>query len=188
MTATPSPPESSDVQRPGGDPGSPAPNANDHCVFECGAQVFATSLGAVREVLSGKLATPVPQAPSALVGVIELHGDVLPIVQLSALIGVEARSYTPADAVVVLSSREARVGIAVDRVLQVRVIDPAALTLSNRDIFKGWYTRTTPRIAVLDADALVSHALQTVITHFRNALPDPRQRRSRRDASDPVSN
>src|ERR1700690_676758 len=54
----------------------------DHCIFECGPQVFAIELAAVREVLSGKLATPVPQAPPALVGVVDLHSDVLTVVQL----------------------------------------------------------------------------------------------------------
>ena len=44
------------------------PAGEEHCIFECNGLVFAVGLNAVREVLSGKLATPIPQAPPALVG------------------------------------------------------------------------------------------------------------------------
>ena len=186
MTATACQPEGSGVKRAALDASGPTPGADDHCVFECGAQVFATNLGAVREVLGGKLATSVPQAPPALVGVVELHGDVLPVLQLSTLTGIAARPYTPVDAIVVLSSRDVRIGIAVDRVLPVRTIDPASLTTSRNDLYKGWYAGTTPPIAVLNADALVAHAVRTVVAHLKSAPLDPAYRRSRPDDGGPV--
>lgn len=143
----------------------------DHCVFECSGQVFATSLGAVHEVLSGKLATPVPQAPPALVGVVELHGDVLPVVQLGTLLGIATRPYTPANPIVVLSSHDTKIGVVVDRVRHVRAINPDSLTSATHDFYRGWCPGTTPPIAVLNADALVAHAVRTVAAHIQNALP-----------------
>lgn len=143
----------------------------DHCVFECSGQGFAVSLGALGEVLSGKLATPVPQAPPALVGVVELHGDVLPVIQPTALLGMVARPYTPADPIVVVASRDTKVGLAVDRVRHVRAIDPTALTLATHECYRGWWTGSTPPIAVLDVDALVSRAVRIVAAHLQQAPP-----------------
>ncbi|HVO24718.1 MAG TPA: chemotaxis protein CheW [Candidatus Margulisiibacteriota bacterium] len=141
--------------------------AEDHCIFECGGRAFATSLNAVREVLSGKLATPVPQAPPALVGVVEFHGDVLPVVQPSTLLGIAARPYTPADPIVVLSSRDIKIGLAVDRVRHVRAIDPTALTAATHECYRGWWAGSAPPVAVLDVEALVSRAVRIVAAQLQ---------------------
>lgn len=143
--------------------------AQDHCIFECGQQVFAIDLGAVREVLSGKLATPVPQAPPALVGVVDLHGDVLPVVQLCLLLDMPARPYTPANPILVLCSNETKIGVVVDRVRHVRPIDSASVTPATHDLYRGWASATTPAAAVLHVDALVTHALRTVAARLHNA-------------------
>jgi chemotaxis signal transduction protein len=170
MTDSPSLPPASDA-RAAGTLDRPVGTTEDHCVFECGGQVFATSLAAVREVLSGKLATPVPQAPPALVGVVELHGDVLPVVQPTTLLGMVTRPYTPADPIVVLSSRDVKIGLAVDRVRHVRAIDPTSLTSATHDCYRGWWAGSTPPVAVLDVDAVVSRAVRMVAAHLQDDLP-----------------
>jgi len=151
--------------------GRSVPAAEEHCIFECNGQVFAVGLNAVREVLSGKLATPIPQAPPALVGVVELHGDVLPVVQLSTLLGMATRPYTPASPIIVLSSHATKVGVVVDRVRPVHVIAPASLSSATHDLYRGWYAGTTPRAAVLNVHAFVTHASRTVATHLHNTVP-----------------
>jgi chemotaxis signal transduction protein len=170
MTDTPSLAAASDV-RAAGSSDRPIGTTEDHCVFECSGRVFAISLAAVREVLSGKLATPVPQAPPALVGVVELHGDVLPVVQPTALLAMVTRAYTPADPIVVLSSRDIKIGLAVDRVRHVRAIDPTSLTAATHDCYRGWWAGSTPPVAVLDVDAVVRRAVRMVATHLQDALP-----------------
>lgn len=158
----------------GMEPGLGTHPVEEHCIFDCGEQVFATALGAMREVLSGKLATPVPQAPPELVGIVELHGDVLPVVQLCTLLGIAARPYTPANPILVLCSHETKIGVVVDRVRHVRPIEPTALTVATHDFYRGWCSGTTPPIAVLNVDAVVTHALRTVVAHLQSALPGSR--------------
>ena len=163
------------------------PAGEEHCIFECNGQVFAVGLNAVREVLSGKLATPIPQAPPALVGVVELHGDVLPVVQLSTLLGRATRPYTPASPIVVLSSHATKIGVVVDRVRPVHTIAPASLSSATHDLYRGWYAGTLPRAAVLNVDALVTHALRTVAAHLQNAVPGTTSRVARTDGTSPLS-
>ena len=156
-------------------------SGREHCLFECGGQVFATDLAVMREVLSGKLATPVPQAPPALVGVVDLYGEVLPVVQLSTLLGLRARPYTPANPIRVLIASDTKIGVAVDRVRQVRPIDPDALTSATHKLYRGWCaTSAGPPIAVLNTEALVAHAVQTVASQIQGALPDPSDSHLRR--------
>jgi len=143
--------------------------AEEHCVFECSGHVFAIALSAVCEVVSGKLATSIPQAPPVLIGVVELHGDALPIVQLATLLGTPARPYTPASQIVVLCSEDTRIGAVVDRVHPLRVIDYTSLTPTEHHLYRGWWREATTRIAVLNPAALVVQALETVAYHLQHA-------------------
>ena len=161
--------------------------AEEHCIFECNGHVFAVGLNAVREVLSGKLATPIPQAPPALVGVVELHGDVLPVVQLGMLLGMPTRPYTPANPIVVLSSHATKIGVVVDRVRPVQTIAPALLSSTTHDLYRGWYAGTVPRAAVLNVNALVTHALRTVATHLHDSGAGTASRTLRTDGANSLS-
>lgn len=161
--------------------GRGVPAGEEHCIFECSGQVFAVGLNAVREVLSGKLATPIPQAPPALVGVVELHGDVLPVVQLSMLLGIATRPYTPASPIVVLSSHAMAIGVVVERVRPVHTIGAASLSSATHDLYQGWYAGTLPQAAVLNVNALITHALRTVAAHLHGAVPGTTRRTPRTD-------
>ncbi len=56
-------------------------------VFALGAARYALELRWVREVISLGFVTNVPTAPSVLGGVCNLHGTILPVIDLSALLG-----------------------------------------------------------------------------------------------------
>jgi chemotaxis protein histidine kinase CheA len=56
-------------------------------VFALGAARYAIELRWVREVVSLGFVTTVPTAPPALGGVCNLHGAILPVLDLSALLG-----------------------------------------------------------------------------------------------------
>jgi len=167
--------------------GRGVPAGEEHCIFECNGQVFAVGLNAVQEVLNGKLATPIPQAPPALVGVVELHGDVLPVVQLGTLLGMATRPYTPASPIVVLSSHATKIGVVVDRVRPVHTIAPASLSSATHDLYRGWYAGTMPRAAVLNVDALVTHVLRTVTAHLHNTVPGTISRTPQTDGASRLS-
>ena len=55
--------------------------------FRIGTQEFCVDIMAVREIRGFAPATPLPQSPSFVRGVINLRGAVLPIVDLSARLG-----------------------------------------------------------------------------------------------------
>jgi chemotaxis signal transduction protein len=101
---------------------------------------------------------------------------VLPVIQLSILLGMPARPYTPAHHILVLSSNETRIGLVVDRVRSVRAIDPAQIAtyaggMPPAQLRRGVWASTMGPVTVLNPDQLVAQALQMAKFHFQHALP-----------------
>ena len=63
------------------------PELRNVIVFAIGAARYALELRWVREVVSLGFVTNVPTAPAALGGVCNLHGTILPVIDLGALLG-----------------------------------------------------------------------------------------------------
>jgi purine-binding chemotaxis protein CheW len=94
--------------------------------FRIGRQEFCVDIMSVREIRGWTPATPLPQSPSYVRGVINLRGAVLPIVDLSARLG-----YPPAEAtarhviMVVQVGRQSHsqvVGLLVDAVSDILTV------------------------------------------------------------------
>ena len=62
------------------------PELRNVIVFAVGAGRYAVELRWVREVVTLGFVTAVPTAPAALSGVVNLHGTILPVLDISALL------------------------------------------------------------------------------------------------------
>jgi len=62
-----------------------------YCVFSRGNRELALPIAAAREMLGGQAVTPVPQAPAELLGVVNLRGNLLPLLQIDHWLGVPTR-------------------------------------------------------------------------------------------------
>jgi|JRYF01.1.fsa_nt_gb purine-binding chemotaxis protein CheW len=145
----------------------------EHCVFARQEHLFAVSVSAAREVLIGEAITPVPQAPPVLVGVLNLRGEVLPIVRLDPLLDLPSQPPTSEDQILVLSYRGTDVGVIVDRVREVRPIDPKEITAlpdstAAHRLYRGAWPGPMGTVIVLDAAGLVSAAAELVSAGFRD--------------------
>ena len=143
----------------------------DYCIFTRSGRDFGISVSAAREVLTGEVATPVPQSPPSLIGVLNLRGEVLPLVQLDSLLAMPPRPYSPGDQIVVLTVGDVDIGLVVDRVRDVRSIDagevkeyPSGTTANH--LFRGYWQSSTGVVTVLDAEKLVAQAVATVSERF----------------------
>jgi purine-binding chemotaxis protein CheW len=144
----------------------------EHCVFLRNDQAFAVGVAAAREVLIGESITPVPQAPKALVGVLNLRGEVLPLVRLDTLLDQPSGRQLADDQILVLSCSGVDLGIIVDRVREVRPIDPKDIKSMpaggpSHRLFKGCWEGPTGRTIILDSDGLVAAAVAVVNRGFR---------------------
>lgn len=61
--------------------------ATQYLTFKLGDEVFALDIGKVREVLDFTMVTKVPQTPDFMRGVINLRGNVVPVVDMRLKFG-----------------------------------------------------------------------------------------------------
>lgn len=66
---------------------------------EVAGQLFGLDIMAVREIRAWTPATPLPQVPDFVAGVVNLRGTVLPVVDLAARLGWAATEATPRHAI-----------------------------------------------------------------------------------------
>ena len=90
------------------------------CLVALGEESFAIDLGQVLEVFEPESITPVPGMPAALVGVTNLRGTIIPLVDLRAVLGVSA-SVLPKYTVVVRHGTQ-QVGILVEGIPKIRTV------------------------------------------------------------------
>jgi purine-binding chemotaxis protein CheW len=75
-------------------------SGGDVVVLSVGAGTYAVRASAVREVIPSPVVTPLPVSGAILLGVCNVRGDIVPILDTSALLGLGAGS-TPSHAVIV---------------------------------------------------------------------------------------
>ena len=96
--------------------GAPSP-ASRWVSFELAGQQYAIAILKVLEVLSDADIEPVPSAPAAVLGVINLRGSIVTVVDIAGWLGLEHGSQ--ARCIIVLNHEEQAIGVRVDRILEV---------------------------------------------------------------------
>jgi len=97
-------------------------------VFGLGGERLALPMACVREIVRMLPLQPVPRAPAPLLGLANLRGRVLPVLDLRRLLGAPAREPDEAARILVLETAGSRLGLVVDRVLRVAAagVEPVA--------------------------------------------------------------
>lgn len=95
--------------------------------FRVGEQEYSVDIMKVREIRGWSPATSLPHAPDYVRGVINLRGAVLPIIDLSARLGMASIEATSRNVIIVMQLETQTLGILVDAVSDI-------LTLKASDI------------------------------------------------------
>jgi purine-binding chemotaxis protein CheW len=100
-----------------------------YIVFCLGADFFAVSTGDVSEVVQMLAVTPLPNVPEWLLGIADLRGTMISIINLQKLLGTPVTAVSPRTKFIVLKSSNfsSTVALAVDRLSEIVV-------LSNEEI------------------------------------------------------
>jgi purine-binding chemotaxis protein CheW len=98
-----------------------------YVLFETASQTFALPAADVRQVLRMAAPARVPGAPAALRGLLNVHGSLVPVLDLRARLGLPPRPLDPESHLLLASTGGRLVALEVDRVVEVReVADGAA--------------------------------------------------------------
>lgn len=90
--------------------------------FRIGGQEFCVNIMSVREIRGWTRATALPHAPGYMLGVVNLRGVVLPIIDLSARLGMKPAEPTERHVIIVARSNRKTVGLLVDAVSDILTV------------------------------------------------------------------
>lgn len=116
----------------------PQDGTEDELVLRCRVGPFQVALPApdVVEVHRAVAVTPLPGAPATIVGVVEVRGALVPVLDVRQLLGVPVRSITPSDALVMVRVPGRQLLLLVDEATSVDPI-PAARVRDAVELVPG---------------------------------------------------
>jgi purine-binding chemotaxis protein CheW len=96
--------------------------------FSLGGEAYGVDILRVKEIRGWSPVTPIPQAPASMLGVLNLRGEILPVIDLRTRFSLPKAEFTPLTVIIVLSVRTPRglreCGVVVDDVQDVINIVP----------------------------------------------------------------
>jgi purine-binding chemotaxis protein CheW len=130
-------------------------------VLGIGNERYGIDLAEVAEVLPQVRATPVPGAAPIFAGVVDVHGEIRPVIDLRRFLGIESSAQGDSARTILLRRRGQAVGLQVDRVEQIRWIEPEEFAAAeNAELSRHIKGATKDRLMLVGAEALFA-ALET---------------------------
>ncbi len=93
------------------------------CIFELSGRLFALSIFDVQEIMESAEITPVPTTPHFLRGVINLRGNIVPIVDIREILNLPVNPPSRESRIVILNIKKVQIGILVDAISEVSYIE-----------------------------------------------------------------
>jgi purine-binding chemotaxis protein CheW len=133
--------------------------------FRLGNEDYAIAITKIQEIILMKPITRLPQVPESIEGLINLRGNVIPVVNLRKRFGLTPREFDDETRTVVVNTSDKTVGCIVDEVTQVmRVtadqIQPVPLSVNavSRRYIAGVARLDERLLILLDSDRLFDPA------------------------------
>jgi|SRR5579862_7436031 len=134
-----------------------------YLTFKLGDEVYALDVAKVREVLDFTVLTKIPRTPEFMRGVINLRGNVVPVVDLRLTFGLTRTEKTVNTCIIVvevdLEGEATVIGALADSVEEVIDLEPEQIEAAPRigtgiktDFIRGMGKRESNFIMILDID------------------------------------
>lgn len=135
--------------------------------FRLGDQRFCIEVLSVREIRGWTPTTPLPNAPAYVLGVVNLRGTVLPVIDLGARLGLSAATPTERHVIIVVRLGERLVGLLVDAVSEILnvpddAVQPTPDIASDqvRDLVKGVLTLDGGLSSLVNLEQMLPQAVE----------------------------
>jgi len=117
--------------------------------FMANGQEFASDILMIREIRGWTDITPLPHVPDYVRGLINLRGNILPVIDLKARLGLGLTEATAKHVIIVAHNELRTTGILVDAVSDIIVLSPSD-TQPTPDLADGGNDKCIKGIAVVD--------------------------------------
>jgi purine-binding chemotaxis protein CheW len=138
--------------------------------FALGSETYGVDILRVKEIRGWAPVTRIPQSPPAVLGVLNLRGAIVPIIDLRLRFALPSAEFTAVTVIIVLSLRteqgQRECGVVVDSVRDVVDLDiesirqaPSVQAGGSSEFIEGITTSDEQMLILLDADELVTREL-----------------------------
>jgi purine-binding chemotaxis protein CheW len=110
------------------------PTAREVLLFMLEGQRYALPLEEVRELVRAVRLTPLPRAPAVVEGLVDLRGELLPVLDLRRRFRLPARPLSSTDHLVVAQAGARQIALRVDRAEGLLALEPGMLDTSPREL------------------------------------------------------
>jgi purine-binding chemotaxis protein CheW len=149
--------------------GSETARTREVLVFEVEGQKYGLSTADVRELVRAVTITPLPDAPAVIEGVVNVRGQVLPVLDMRARFHLPARPLDPSDHFIVASAGPRGVILHVDGATHLALLDEDAIQPSPT---LGPSATYVAGVAKLEDGMVLIHDLTTFLSDAEAASLD----------------
>lgn len=131
-----------------------------YVLFRLGPEEYGLPIERVQSIIRYEDPTPVPHAPAGIEGVINLRGQVIPVIDLAMRLLGTPFTPTPTARIIVAEGDAGLIGVAVDSasevvsipVSEIRPAPATALTAETADAFEGVASQDDRLVILLDPE------------------------------------
>ncbi len=145
-------------------------------VFVMENEEFACGINSVREVLKMVRVTPLPRSLDFVEGVINMRGDVIPVIDLRKRFGLPEAERTDESRIIIVEVEERMVGLIVDSVREVISLDnqqiqeaPTQVAGGKTDLITGVGKVDDRMLIILDLDRILTSEEQIALDDVSRA-------------------
>jgi purine-binding chemotaxis protein CheW len=138
----------------------------DILVFAVGLQRYALPANDVDQVIRSVAITDLPGAPLVVEGVIDVHGSIVPVLDLRRRFNLPERAASINDLLVIASAGSRRIALRVDGEASIQKIEPAALSRSGDALGRSPFVAGLAR---LPDGIVVIHDLASFLSEAESA-------------------
>ena len=153
--------------------GSKDPSTQQTLTFELGNETYGVDILQVREIRGWSAVTKIPHAPPHVLGVLNLRGSIVPVVDLRMRFALERAEYTKVTVIIVLSVHSPggrrEVGVVVDGVSDVVNISAEDLHQApdlgaklSTEYIRGLANVADRMVVLIDIDRLIGTQLTSL--------------------------
>jgi len=142
---------------------------SQYITFIANGQEFATNIMAIREIRGWTDTTPLPHVPHYVRGVINLRGNVLPVLDLKAKLNLGITDATPKHVIIVVTDGHRTAGVLVEAVSDIITLSAADIQ-PPPDVMQNTQNQYIEGIAVLDGRMVTLLATSHLTMAANNSL------------------
>jgi purine-binding chemotaxis protein CheW len=131
--------------------------------FKLGSEEYGVDIGQVQEINRMVAVTKVPRAPQFMEGVINLRGQLIPIIDLRTRFGMERAEHSKSTRIVVTEIGSKRIGMVVDSVSEVLRL-PLEQIEEAPDMISGVETEYIRGVGKLEERLIILLDLGKIVT------------------------